>query len=85
MVMNAAGQMIDKWWQRVPEKFPNARLDVYQIMPHHFHAIIAITNAQNMVGVDQRVSPDEEAALLRAHTWVRPNRILNQKLHPDPP
>ncbi len=51
MILNNAGIMIDKWWQKIPEKFPDIELDEYQIMPNHFHAIII------NVGADPRVSP----------------------------
>ncbi len=53
MHLNDAGLMIDKWWQKIPEKFPDIELGQYQIMPNHFHAII--TN----VGADPCVRPDK--------------------------
>ena len=40
MYLNAAGLMIDKWWQKIPDKFPDIELGEYQIMPNHFHAIV---------------------------------------------
>lgn len=40
MMLNPAGLMIDKWWQKIPEKFPDIDLGEYQIMPNHFHAIV---------------------------------------------
>lgn len=69
MRLNAAGRMVDKWWHKIPEKFPNALLDVYQIMPNHFHAIVGITgpNAEtdpanhspndDNIGVDPHINP----------------------------
>ena len=45
MVLNKAGEMVDQWWRKLPEKFPNARLDQYSIMPNHFHGIIWIVGA----------------------------------------
>lgn len=68
MILNAAGTMIDEWWKKVPEKFPNAVLDVYQIMPNHFHSIVGITewkpeiHSQTNVRADRRESskPDTE-------------------------
>ncbi len=66
MILNIAGKMIDKWWKKIPEKFPNAVLDVYQIMPNHFHAIVGITvptknvrvDLPKNVGVDPGVDPE---------------------------
>jgi putative transposase len=57
MVLNDAGIMINKWWQKIHEKFPDIESDVYQIMPNHFHAIV-INNGIG-VGVDPRVNPDD--------------------------
>ncbi len=42
MVLNEAGKMIVEQWIALLERFPNIELDVYQIMPNHFHGIIVI-------------------------------------------
>ncbi len=55
MVLNEAGNMIYKWWNKIPEKFKDIELAVYQIMPNHFHAII-INNSY--VGANPCVRPD---------------------------
>ncbi|MCK8816335.1 transposase [Natroniella sulfidigena] len=39
--LNEAGQMIEKWWIKLEDKF-NLRLDKYIIMPNHFHGIIQL-------------------------------------------
>ncbi|ABQ25033.1 transposase [Geotalea uraniireducens] len=44
MVLNDAGRMVEKWWQGVPEHFPNVLLDAFVIMPNHFHGIVQIEN-----------------------------------------
>lgn len=44
MTLNEAGRMVESIWQAVPERFPNARLDEFVIMPNHFHGIIVITD-----------------------------------------
>ncbi|MDB5281304.1 MAG: hypothetical protein JWO06_379 [Bacteroidota bacterium] len=54
MRLNDAGLMIDKWWQKIPEKFPDIELGEYQIMPNHFHCIVI------NVGADPRVCPDDD-------------------------
>ena len=54
MVLNDAGQMIVKWWNELPNKFPNIELGTMVIMPNHFHNIIHI------VGADLRVRPNDE-------------------------
>ena len=55
MILNDAGIMINKWCQKIPEKFPDIELGVYQIMPNHFHAIV-INHGTN-VGANPCVRP----------------------------
>ncbi len=35
MVLNEAGELVEKWWNKIPEKFPDIELGEYQIMPNH--------------------------------------------------
>ncbi|MFK8009815.1 MAG: transposase [Saprospiraceae bacterium] len=46
MIFNSAGEMIEKEWLKIPERFPNTILHEYVVMPNHFHAIIEILNDQ---------------------------------------
>ena len=52
LAQNESGGMIAAWWRKIPEKFGNARLDEYVVMPDHFHGIIRI------VGADPCVRPE---------------------------
>jgi REP element-mobilizing transposase RayT len=54
MILNGAGRMIIKWWNELPDKFPQITLDAFIVMPNHFHGIIIIGD---IVGGDLRVSP----------------------------
>jgi REP element-mobilizing transposase RayT len=56
MQMNDAGEMIARWWEEVPHKFPSVELDLFVVMPNHFHGIIVL--ADSPVGADLRVCPD---------------------------
>ena len=56
MILNDAGIMIGKWCQKIPEKFADIEMDVFQIMPNHFHAIII--NNGNGVGANPYVRPN---------------------------
>lgn len=47
--------MIQKWWDALPEKFPNVRIDQFVIIPNHIHGIIFIVD--NPVGADLCVRP----------------------------
>ncbi len=50
-LLNSAGNMIDRWWNKLSLKFTNVQLDKYIVMPNHFHGIIEI---KNPAGPDQR-------------------------------
>jgi putative transposase len=57
MRLNAAGQMIEKWWLELAHKFPTISLGAYVIMPNHSHGIIIINDVRADVGADLRVGP----------------------------
>lgn len=38
----AVSPMIEKWWDKLPEKFPQLELDAFVIMPNHIHGIIIL-------------------------------------------
>ena len=58
MILNDAGRMIVKWWNELPNKFPQITLGAFIVMPNHFHGIIIINAVPVVVGGDPRVSPD---------------------------
>jgi REP element-mobilizing transposase RayT len=45
MVLNEFGTVAYNEWTKLPERFPNFELDVFQIMPNHMHGIIALIGA----------------------------------------
>ena len=47
MVLNVFGRVVEYQWRRLPHHFKNMELDVFQIMPDHFHGIIHITGAKH--------------------------------------
>ena len=49
MVLNNAGEMIEKWLNKIPEKFADIEIDVFQIMPNHLHLIVANVGAHPCV------------------------------------
>jgi len=42
MSLNPAGEMIVLWWGRIPERFPNAEIDYFVVMPNHVHGIVVL-------------------------------------------
>lgn len=55
MFLNAAGDMVGKWWNEMANKFPSITPEAFVVMPNHFHGIILI---HEIVGADLRVGPD---------------------------
>jgi len=49
MILNEFGTIAYNEWKKLPERFPNVELDVFQIMPNHIHGIIVLTGATILV------------------------------------
>jgi len=45
MVLNEFGTIAYNEWNKLPERFSNFELDVFQIMPNHIHGIIVLVGA----------------------------------------
>ena len=46
MALNDFGTIAYQQWAKLPERFANMELDVFQIMPNHMHGIIILTIRQ---------------------------------------
>lgn len=44
-----AGQIMEKIWRSIPEKFNKVTIDKFIIMPDHFHGIINITSPSEII------------------------------------
>lgn len=62
MRLNQAGRMVHDEWLRTEAIRSEVRLDVFQVMPNHFHAIVMITGQAPSTGV----TPDGVGAHGRA-------------------
>ena len=40
--LTTIGEIVDRNWRMLPERFPTVSLDEYVIMPNHFHGIVVI-------------------------------------------
>ena len=50
MYLNEYGEIVQKWWNEIPIRFPNVELGAFVIMPNHIHGIIwIITNRRGEV------------------------------------
>ena len=52
MRLNDTGEMVQRLWLRLPNKFPGIQLDEYIVMPNHLHGVVKI------VGADPCVRPE---------------------------
>jgi REP element-mobilizing transposase RayT len=80
MILNDSGIIINKWWQKISEKFPDIELGDYQIMPNHFHAIV-INNGVNLVGANPRVRPKIETS----NTIIETSNVIMGQTHRSAP
>jgi len=39
------GEIVDRWIKKIPEKYPDASVDSYVIMPNHIHILLSIVKA----------------------------------------
>src|SRR6266498_3944384 len=62
MILNEFGNIAFDEWAKLPDRFQNFELDVFQIMPNHIHGIIVLNDT---VGVTLAVVPDPNNAVVR--------------------
>jgi putative transposase len=43
MVLNAAGQMVQRVWDELPAHYPGVEIDAFVVMPNHVHGIVVLT------------------------------------------
>ena len=51
--------MVYNQWLKLPERFPNIKLDEFIVMPNHFHGII-ILNGRD----ESRIHPNNESIII---------------------
>ncbi len=44
MELSGIGEMVQKYWDQIPEHFGNIQLDEFVVMPNHIHGIVVINN-----------------------------------------
>jgi len=58
MYINAYGEIVQKWWDKTPNHFPNVELGVFVIMPNHVHGIIFIIAERRGEVLSPRENPN---------------------------
>ena len=62
MNLNDAGEMIERWWAKLENKFQHVEIDEFVVMPNHFHGIVSIVGADLCVCPAAGASSDEGGA-----------------------
>lgn len=79
MELNEYGEIAYNEWKKLPTRFPNFELDVFQIMPNHMHGIIVLsehvvgagfTPAQN---INTQNTPAQNSSIIQ-------NNITNENM-----
>jgi len=52
--LTSIGEIVDRNWRELPERFPVVSLDEYVIMPNHFHGIVIINESDQSRTNDTR-------------------------------
>jgi putative transposase len=55
MELNRYGRIVKECWEDLPNHYHNCKLDVYVVMPNHFHGIIIIDNTKNMNAENKQI------------------------------
>jgi REP element-mobilizing transposase RayT len=77
MLLSPVGENVLLQWTNFPQRFSGLELDVFVVMPNHFHAIISI----NPVGQGAASSAPTLGKILRAFksiSAIEGNRLLNR-------
>ena len=72
MRLSAAGQIVQQEWRRLGQQFPDARIDVFVVMPNHVHGIIVIH--PDVVGATQ---PSQKETISGENRTLEEIRIGN--------
>lgn len=75
MILNEYGQIAHSLWAGLIERFPNMELDVFQIMPNHIHAIIALNEPVGATLAVAQNTVDQNDADIRAGASPAPTTV----------
>lgn len=79
MRLNAAGKMIERTWQELPDHYVGVDLDAYCVMPNHLHGIAVLVGQ----GRGQAQGPAPTADLLTLPDVIHRYKPLTTKRYAD--
>lgn len=84
--LNDIGEMVNYWWNEIPNHFQNIKLDESVIMPNHMHGIIVIQNfiinradLGNVIQWFKTMVTNEYIKNVKNLNWPRFNKRLWQR------
>lgn len=73
-LLNAQGEMVRAWWDRLPSKFPEVQTGAFVVMPNHVHGVGFITGdgaATRGRPYDEPADPPVRPTLGRIVGWFK--------------
>ncbi len=79
MFLNDAGRMVELWYQKLQEKYPEIKDVIYTIMPNHFHCIVyhngeTETTVSDAFGWFKTMTTNEYIRHVKSDNWPRFNK-----------
>ncbi len=77
MLLNDAGRMIEQVCQELPMNLPFVGLEIFQIMPNHFHGIFTFENVES-VGAGLRACPGRPRRVAPTQNGISLSEIVGR-------
>ncbi len=88
-IPSPAGQLAENIWLDIPEKFPYANLDEFQVMPNHIHGIIILDNNQppqeSNPSPQESIPPPQESIPSPPESNPSPQKFIPPPQESNPP
>jgi putative transposase len=59
MYLSNYGEIVQKWWDNIPNHFPNVETGAFVIMPNHIHGIVFVTEERRGEVVSPHDQPND--------------------------
>lgn len=85
MQLSPAGENVFLQWTNLPQRFSGLELDVFVVMPNHFHAIISINSVGQGAALGAASGAPTVGRILRAFksiSAIEGNRVLKRSNQP---
>ncbi|HPG42162.1 MAG TPA: hypothetical protein PLP19_17685 [bacterium] len=66
MIYNALEEIARNEWEKLPKRFHNIELDVFQVMPNHVHGLLIICR-NNFVGAPMKIRKNQKQTIWLGH------------------